>query len=700
MLGLHFLDLLTILVYFAAIVLIGYIANKRIKDEEDFFLGGRKFGKLVSIFLAFGAGTSSDTAITASRETYRAGMSGIWVQLLWLFVTPFYWILAPWYRRLRVLTGGDYFDERFDSSWLTNLYVFFGLLWFMFYIAIGFTAIGKTVEIVTVKPESEYTQIEKHKAGLYQEYKSLLERQQVLDSDERQRLNELSGQVRHGEIKAFYSYITSSASIPVIALIVIIYGVLGGLFAAAWTDTLQGMLIIVLSVLLLPTGLSEIGWFSGLHAKTPDYMFNIIGSAATSEYTWHYIIALIVMNLVGVAAQPHIFAIGGGGAKDELSARIGLVFGNFLKRFVTILWAFTGVLAFALYGKVVGDPDMIWGYATSQLLGPGFVGLMIACLLAAAMSSADAFMISGSALFTKNLYRPLRPHKPEKHYVATGRLVSVGMILGAIALALYFNNVLSLIKYIWQLPIIFGSVFWLSILWRRVSKSAALTAVIYSGLMIIILPALLPQIGAISGNESLLIYTEKQMVTVRAGATEQDVELGLAEEVGDVITKEHPLPSVPVLFETIIEKESPEGIQLRGEGKINPNLLILHLLGADLRSLSHSGLMTLSYAIDIIMPFLLMIIISLLTTPVSATRLDRFYAKFQTPVQKDPETDREQVNESIQNPKRYRAKKLFPHSSWEIMKPTPIVLWGFIACFAIAVAVMGFAFLVVNIQWP
>ena len=699
MLGLHILDLMAILVYFIIVIVIGYIANRRIKDKEDFFLGGRKFGKLVSVFLAFGAGTSSDTAITASRETYRTGMSGIWVQLLWLFVTPFYWIIAPWYRRLRVITGGDYFEERFQSKWLTNLYVVFGLLWFMFYIAIGFTAIGKTVEIVTVKPESEYNQKEKISSQRYQAYRDLSSRKQILDKDEKSRLYELSAQVKEGDIRAFYSYITPSESVPVIALIVILYGVLGGLFAAAWTDTLQGILIIILSVLLLPTGLAEIGWFSGLHAKTPEFMFNIIGSAETSEYTWYYIIALIVMNLVGVAAQPHIFATGGGGARDEMSARIGLVFGNFLKRFVTIMWGLTGVLAFALFGKAVSDPDMIWGYATSQLLGPGFVGIMIACLLAAAMSSADAFMISGSALFTKNLYQPLFPGRPERHYVLVGRTVSVAMIAGAITLSLYFNNVLSLIKYIWQLPIIYGAVFWLSILWKKCSKAAALTAVIYSGLMIVVLPGVLPKVNAIATHPSLLVYTQERMIEVRAGATAQDVELGLADEVGDVISKKHRIPPTPVLFENI-EGENDETNRRRGSGKIYPNLLVLHMIGIDLRHLSRSGLMALSYALDVIMPFLLMLLISIFTRPVHADILNRFYSKFHTPVQEDDTKDKEEVKRSIQNPQRFEQEKLFPGSSWEIMKPSRTVYLGFLACIAIALAVMGFAFLMANIQIP
>jgi len=211
--GLHILDYIAILIYFLAVVLIGYIANKRIRDEEDFFLGGRKFGKLVSVFLAFGAGTSSDTAITACRETYRVGMSGIWVQLFWLFVTPFYWIIAPWYRRLRVITGGDYFEQRFQSNLLTNLYVVIGLLWFMFYIAIGFTAIGKTVEITTVKSESEYTAVEKQNVQLYEEYKILSEQKDSLNQKQSDRLAELSTMVKRGDIKPFYETVATKQSI-------------------------------------------------------------------------------------------------------------------------------------------------------------------------------------------------------------------------------------------------------------------------------------------------------------------------------------------------------------------------------------------------------------------------------------------------------------------------------------------------------
>lgn len=700
MLGLHLLDIFAICIYFFIVVFIGIIARKRIHHEEDFFLGGRKFGKIVSIFLAFGTGTSSDTAISASREAYRYGMSGIWVQLLWLFVTPFYWIIAPWYRRLRIITGGDYFQERFKSHFLTYMYVLFGLLWFMFYIAIGLTAVGKTVEVVTVKPASRYTWLEKQRVAEFSEYNELLKRQSNLTEHERERLAELKKKIANNEIKPFYSYIDSRLSLPVIALVVLIYGVLGGLFAAAWTDTFQGILIIILSVLLLPTGLHKIGWFSGLHAQTPAYMFNLIGTAETSEYTWYYIVALMMLNLVGVVAQPHIFSTGGGAAKDELTARIGLVFGNYFKRITTIFWGFTGVLAFALFGKVLTDPDMIWGYATHQLLGPGFVGLMIACLLAAVMSSADAFMISGSALFTKNLYQVLKPNMPESHYVYIGRLVSIFMVIGAVALSIYFNNVLSLIKYIWQLPVIFGSVFWLSILWRKVTRTAAVTAVIFSSLTIIVLPGLLPQFDGISTNPRFLAVTKAQTISVRAGATAEDVNQGLADKIGEVIIKKHQTEPTPIFFEKIIEPKTESGTRSRGSGKLAVNLFFLDLMGIHLSALSKPALMTLSYFIDILMPFVIMFIISLFTRPLESSMLDRFFARFHTPVEPTPEKDWQSLEKSLKNPHRFDENKLFPRSSWEILKPSPTVIWGFLGCFGIAILIYGLAIVVAKINVP
>jgi SSS family solute:Na+ symporter len=96
--------------------------------------------------------------------------------------------------------------------------------------------------------------------------------------------------------------------VPVIALIVIVYGVLGGLTAAYWTDMIQGIFIIILSVMLVPFGLDALierfgnpetdGLMTGfkiMHEQLPAGMFQLVGSANASEFPLYRIIAVTLI---------------------------------------------------------------------------------------------------------------------------------------------------------------------------------------------------------------------------------------------------------------------------------------------------------------------------------------------------------------------------------------------------------------------
>jgi SSS family solute:Na+ symporter len=79
-------------------------------------------------------------------------MSGMWGVMYWLFVTPVYWISAVWYRRMRCLTLGDWFVERYESKSMGVAYAVFGCFYYMTYGAMLFTAIGK-VAVPLMGPE-------------------------------------------------------------------------------------------------------------------------------------------------------------------------------------------------------------------------------------------------------------------------------------------------------------------------------------------------------------------------------------------------------------------------------------------------------------------------------------------------------------------------------------------------------------------
>ena len=138
MFGLPLLDIVVIIFYFLVIIVIGLWAMRRIKNQEDYFLAGRRFGKFIQTFAAFGQGTSADTAIGVSTTTFSNGAAGMWSSLIYLFATPFYWLVMPWMRRLRLLTLGDFFEERYGSKSLAGVYAVIGSIGLMAILAVGF----------------------------------------------------------------------------------------------------------------------------------------------------------------------------------------------------------------------------------------------------------------------------------------------------------------------------------------------------------------------------------------------------------------------------------------------------------------------------------------------------------------------------------------------------------------------------------
>src|SRR5580658_5881448 len=138
MFGLSWMDLAIIGAYFVAMIAIGFWCNRRMRSREDFFLGGRRFGKGIQTFAAFGMATSDHTAVATATTTFANGASGIWSNLNILFATPTFWLTSPWYRRLRVLTLADFFGERYQSRRMGMTYALVAVLGTMGNISIGF----------------------------------------------------------------------------------------------------------------------------------------------------------------------------------------------------------------------------------------------------------------------------------------------------------------------------------------------------------------------------------------------------------------------------------------------------------------------------------------------------------------------------------------------------------------------------------
>ncbi|MDD8014386.1 MAG: sodium:solute symporter family protein [Acidobacteriota bacterium] len=698
-LGLHWLDFSIVLAFVAIVLWLGKKASETTKTTEDFYVAGRKLGKFYQFFLNLGTSTNADQAIVVSREVYRQGIGGMWIQYLVLFLTPFYWFTVCFFRRVRLVTIGDFFTERFRSRFLGSAFAVFTIFMAFLGNGVGYMVAAKTMMALTPKPAQKYSLAEKESVVLYREYQALKDKIGVgLSPEEQTRYNELNERAKRDELRSFISYTNPFVIYAIYTVIVGIYTIMGGFFAAAITDVIQGFLITTFSLLLIPIGLAKVGGFSGLHAAVPDFMFRLFGGAATSEYAWYTILAMVMANLVSIIASAPGMQTAGS-AKNEDAARFGMIGGMFFKRFIMIFWALTGLLAIALYSGRLHDPDLIWGYMTMDLLFPGAIGLMMAGVLAAKMSSLAGASVSYSALFIRNLYQPFVKPKSDRHLINVGRVAIAVTLVGGVGAALFVGNLLDLFKYFISLPAVFGASIWLGFVWRRLTKWAVIIQVFVCFAIYAVVPNLFQSLDWARHHPPFLAETKPALVEITTKALREDVDAGRASVVGEAIRKQHISEPSGIFYEKVarINPEDPRSEKI-GIGRFHAEIWILSRLGIRLENCSKAQLNAARFFFDAFFPFLLLFLISFLTKPVPKRDLDRFFAKVHTPVQPTLEKEEEALRDGYEHPEKFEKRKIWPGSNWEIMKPGKKDIIGFGGSWVLVGVIIFLLWLMVTVK--
>jgi len=694
--GLTVLDLSVIVAYFVAIIVIAIRAARLVKSRDDFFMAGRRFGKLIQSFAAFGQSTSVENVTTTMTMVNANGAAGIWAMLAGGLVNlPIFWMTSLWYRRLRILTLGDFFEERYRSKRMAAFYALCQAFYFLLVGALGLTAMAKTVAAIAAKQEAALTPIERVEYGRALEAEKLAKTDFVLLTPaEQTRLKELQLQ----KPKKEYSYINENVLIVVVATVTLAYASIGGLAAAFLVDLVQGIFTILLSLILVPFAMIKInrvhgthgflGAFQVMHHVLPASFLELWGSPSLIEFSWYWIAAFSVLVLITVAVQANQFTACGS-AKDDHTARYGFVSGVMLKRYLTVVWGFVALLTVILYGGSISDPDYVWGLATRDLLGPvgiGLVGVMVASLMAALMAAKSAFMLTASGLLTNNLYRPLVPHRSENHYIWAGRVFSALYMGAAAALAMQFKDVFEIFKMTMLFNCILGASFWLGMLWRRSNCAGAWVSMLVMFVATVILPFGLPLIPGLRTAPSLLKTTEAVPVSRMYVAREMDVQERLqATAHWDLLraagktAAARPLPLIAgqKFAKTVLLPPKAvfwsEGLQFdggkpRGEGTLQVELVALDRLGWDLTKNTYSLNETLTFLFRIIVPFAVLMLVAVFTQPEPKEPLDQFYGKMLTPVVGSHEDDAQAMALTRANPHRFDHLKMFPGSAWEMRR--------------------------------
>ncbi len=458
----HIGIIISILVYLAMMLLVGFVSSKDTNDVSDFYLGGRKLGPFVTAMSAEASDMSSYLLMGLPGLAYFSGVADAgWTAIGLIVGTYLNWLftarrLRNYTERLDAITIPDYFKKRFrdNSNVILCIGALFILIFFVPYTASGFSACGKL-------------------------------------------FSSLFG------VKYQLAMIAS-------AVIIIGYTTTGGFLAASKTDFIQSIVMTMALFFVVGYGIVSAGGMSAVIENTrnlPGFLdFNATHSNVTGEGLPYGIFNKVTMFCWGLGyfGMPHIllrFMAARKASEIKLSRRIASVW----VVFSLAIAVFLGVVGRAMteadaLASLIDPADLTSSsmaetlivVIAEQISRHNFVfaliaGLVIAGILASTMSTADSQLIAASSAVSENIIQETFKIKlTERYAMFTARLTLIIVAVFGIIIAWNPNSsVFGIVSFAWAgFGAVFGPAMIMSLYWKRTNKFGAIAGMISGGLMV------------------------------------------------------------------------------------------------------------------------------------------------------------------------------------------------------------------------
>ncbi|MAI87179.1 MAG: sodium:proline symporter [Candidatus Marinimicrobia bacterium] len=431
------------IMYLILLLGIGIRTFRYNKTQEDYLLAGRSLGPWVTAFSERASGESAWLLLALPGAAIAIGLGEFWSVIGIVIGIISSWLLVA--KKIRqetekynALTIPDYFHKRYkDESNIIRLFstaiiAFF----FLFYVSAQFHASGKV-------------------------------------------LNTLFN------IDQVYGIIIG-------ATIIILYTLLGGFYAVAWTDFIQGILMISTLIILPLVGFFEIYNNNISIPRMLESASVVFGNSNSSFFMGRDGILAVVTVLGGLSwglgylGQPHLI-IRYMAIRDAKDIKIA--------RNIAIAWAVPGVFGAFMVGIIslayfgpdyfqINDPEKSMPLLATALLHPVLAGLFISGAVAAMMSTADSqLLVSTSAITEDFFHQYMKKDLSEKDLLLLNRIMI--LILGFIAfgIAIYSqvvgNNIFGVVSYAWSgLGSAFGPALIMTLWWSKTTRKGVIVGMI------------------------------------------------------------------------------------------------------------------------------------------------------------------------------------------------------------------------------
>jgi len=432
--------LISLGVYFLAMLLVGYYAYKRTSDLSDYMLGGRKVGPAVTALSAGASDMSGWMMMGLPGAMFISGLSEAWLAI-GLFVGAYvnYIVLAPRLRTYTIMANDsitipDFLENRFEdhSKMIRTVSAIVILVFYTLYTSSGLVAGG--------------TLFESSFGANYQ------------------------------------------TGLLITAGVVVAYTLFGGFLAVSMTDFIQGVIMFVALILVPFVAFTEVG---GVGATMDEIrridpaMLNLFKGT-----TFIGILSLLAWGL-GYFGQPHIIVrfMAVGSLKQLKSARrIGMSWMG-ISLIGAMLTGLTGAAYHSMNGTTLENSETIFIYFADVIFHPYITGFLLAAVLAAIMSTISSQLLVTSSSLTEDFYKAfLKRNASDKELVFVGRLAVLIVAVVGVSLSLYpSDTILGLVGYAWAgFGSAFGPVLLLSLYWKRMTKWGALAGMIVGAVTVLI----------------------------------------------------------------------------------------------------------------------------------------------------------------------------------------------------------------------
>ena len=422
-----YIDLIVFIFYILIIVFLGiYASRKGDSTKRDYFLAGDKLPWWMVGGSIIAANISSHQLVGVMGVAYDRGFLAMVVEwgAILIGFNALLWIFLPFYLRNGFYTMPEFLQKRFGNTSKT-IYAVLVLLTYIF------------VEISAV---------------LYLGALSL---------------HSLLG-------------VPMYASVLILAITTGIYTIIGGLRAVIWTEMVQLAVLIMGMIALSFTTINAAGGFAAVLETTKDW--KLFMPADDPDFPWTMYLGGLLCISVFYNATNQFIVQRTLAAKNEWHARMGVIFGDYLKFLLPLLIVFPALVAPKLFPNLE-KPDLLFSVLVENLLPTGIVGLVMAGLIAAVMSHLSGAINSCTTILTMDIYIPFfKPKASEKEAVSFGKfsgiiIITLGVICTAL-LALYSEKPIFIYlmnAYGYFTPGI-ATMFLLGILWKRCTHAGAISA--------------------------------------------------------------------------------------------------------------------------------------------------------------------------------------------------------------------------------